>query len=94
MTVARVAVFDHAPVRKPDDERRAASLREVVQAQPGFIAGYHLLDDETGRMMSVSIWDSDAAMEAGERAVTNRPAEDQRGIRPDRIERWSVESVF
>ena len=94
MTVARVAVFDHAPVRQSDDERRVASLRELVRAQPGFVAGYHLLEEETGRMLSVTIWESDAAMKAGERAVMDRPAQDQRGIRPDRIERWTVEETF
>ena len=94
MSVARVAVFDHAPVRKPDDDRRAASLRAVVSAQPGFVAGYHLLDEGTGRMMSVTVWEDDEGMQAGEAAVRARPAEDQRGISPDRIERWLVESAF
>jgi heme-degrading monooxygenase HmoA len=94
MTVARVAVFDHAPARQSDDERRVASLRELLQAQPGFVAGYHLLEEETGRMMSVSIWETDAAMQAGERAVMKRPAQDRRDIRPDRIERWTVEGTF
>lgn len=94
MTVARVAFFDEAPVLQPDDARRVESLRDVVQAQSGFIAGYHLRDEETGRLMSVTIWESDAAMESGERAVMARPAEDQRGIRPDRVERWAVDGVF
>jgi heme-degrading monooxygenase HmoA len=91
---ARVAIFDEPPQKKADDDRRASSLRATVSSQPGFIAGYHLLEEETGRMMSVTIWESQEAMEAGEAAVRNRPAEDQRGIRPSRIERWVVEADF
>lgn len=94
MTVARVAVFDQAPARLADDERRAESLRALVRSLPGFIAGYHLYEAGTGRLMSVTIWESDVAMEAGEQAVRSRPAEDQRGFRPSRIERWVVESTF
>jgi heme-degrading monooxygenase HmoA len=45
-------------------------------------------------MMSVTVWESEAAMEAGEAAVGNRPLEDQRGIRPSRIERWVVDAAF
>ena len=92
--VARVARFDEPPMLQPDDERRVASLRDVVSAAPGFIAGYHLREEETGRLMSVTVWESDEAMLSGEAAVRNRPASDQRGIRPSGIERWLVDSAF
>ena len=92
--VARVATFDEAPTLHPDDERRVESLLEVVRAAPGFVAGYHLRDETTGRLMSVTVWESDEAMINGEEAVRNRPASDQRGIRPSRIERWIVEGAF
>jgi heme-degrading monooxygenase HmoA len=94
MKAARVAIFDEPPAFKDDDERRAASLRETVSSQAGFIAGYHLCEEGSGRMMSVTVWESEAAMEAGEAAVRNRPLEDQRGIRPSRIERWVVDAAF
>jgi heme-degrading monooxygenase HmoA len=94
MKNARVAIFDETPQLKEDDDRRAASLRATVGAQPGFIAGYHLREEETGRMMSVTVWESRAAMEAGEAAIKGRPPQDQRGIRPSRIERWLVEAAF
>jgi heme-degrading monooxygenase HmoA len=94
MKAARVAIFDEPPVLRDDDERRAASLRETVSCQPGFLAGYHLREQGSGRMMSVTVWESDEAMEAGEAAVRNRPPEDQRGIRPSRIERWDVDAAF
>jgi heme-degrading monooxygenase HmoA len=92
MSVARVAIFDDPVLH--DDERRSALLRDLVRAQPGFLGGYHLKEDGTGRLMSITVWDSDAAMEAGEQAVARRPVEDQRGIRPSRVERWVVEGTF
>lgn len=93
MAVARVATFDD-PVLHEDDERRSALLRELVRAQPGFLGGYHLKEDGTGRLMSITVWESDESMEAGEQAVARRPVEDQRGIRPSRVERWLVEGSF
>ncbi len=92
--VARVATFDEAPTLQPDDDRRAASLRDAVRAAPGFVAGYHLRDEDAGRLMSVTVWESDDAMTAGEESVRNRPTSDQRGIRPARIERWVVDAAF
>lgn len=93
MSVARIAIFDEPP-RLHDDDRRAASLRALLETLPGFIVGYDLVEDATGRLMSVTLWESEAALAAGERAVRNRPVTDQRGIRPSRIERWLVEAAF
>jgi heme-degrading monooxygenase HmoA len=94
MSFARVAIFDEAPLLHDDDERRAQSLRELLQSARGFIAGYDLREEATGRLMSVTLWESEAALEAGERAVRNRPVSDQRGIRPSRIERWVIDASF
>jgi heme-degrading monooxygenase HmoA len=94
MSVARIAIFDPAPVLQEDDERRARTLRELLQSLPGFIAGYDLREEGTGRLISVTLWESEPALEAGERAVRNRPVSDQRGIRPSRIERWVIDASF
>lgn len=94
MSVARVATFADPPVLHHDDERRSQSLRDLLQSLPGFIAGYDLREEGSGRLMSVTIWESEVALEAGERAVRNRPVSDQRGIRPSRIERWVIDASF
>jgi heme-degrading monooxygenase HmoA len=65
----------------------------MSREQNGFIGGYHLRE-QSGRLMSVTVWDDDAAMTAGEAAVARRPADDHRGIRPDRLERSLVDGVF
>jgi heme-degrading monooxygenase HmoA len=94
MSVARVAIFDESPVLKEDDERRAKSLEQLLRSLPGFLAGYELREEPSGRLMSVTLWESEEALEAGEHAVRNRPVSDQRGIRPSRIERWIVDASF
>jgi hypothetical protein len=45
-------------------------------------------------MISLTIWDREAALEAAGRAVTQRPPDDQRGIRPSVVEVWRVEVDF
>lgn len=94
MSVARIAIFDPAPVLQEDDDRRAQSLRELLRSLPGFMAGYHLREQGTGRLIDLTVWASEADLEAAEQAVRDRPAGDQRGIRPARIERWIVDSAF
>jgi heme-degrading monooxygenase HmoA len=94
VSVARVATWDEPPDLREDDERRARSLYDLLQSLPGFIAGYYLREPTTGRLMSVTVWESEEALEAAERAVAQRPVSDQRGIRPSRVERWSVDASF
>ena len=88
---ARLATFASSPELLPDDERRAQSLRALVRSQPGFRAGYHLRRPSTGRMISLTIWESEEAVKAAGRAVANRPQEGQRGITPDSVETWEAE---
>jgi heme-degrading monooxygenase HmoA len=94
VTVARVAVFDDPPALRDDDQRRKDTLHELLSSLPGFVAGYELREESTGRLMSFTVWESEEALEAGERAVRERPESDQRGIRPTRIERWVVDDSF
>jgi heme-degrading monooxygenase HmoA len=94
MAVARLATFAEATVLQADDERRSRTLQELLRSLPGFIAGYHLREEGTGCLISLTLWDSEAELEAGEDAVRNRPVDDQRGIRPSRVERWVIDASF
>jgi hypothetical protein len=40
----------------------------------------------------MTLWESEAALEVAEQAVSERPQGDQRGIRPSRVERWIVDA--
>jgi heme-degrading monooxygenase HmoA len=94
MSIARVATWDEPPDLRGDDDRRARSLYQLLESLPGFVAGYYLREAATGRLMSVTLWESEAALEAAEQAVSQRPVSDQRGIRPSRVERWIVDASF
>jgi heme-degrading monooxygenase HmoA len=94
MSVARVATWDEPPEFQEDDDRRANSLYELLKSLPGFIAGYYLREAGTGRLLSMTVWESEEALEAAEEAVRTRPVSDQRGIRPSRVERWNVDASF
>ena len=90
--VARVAIFDEPPDLRPDDDRRAHSLYELLRSLPGFLGGYYLHEQSSGRLISLTVWESAERLEAAERAVRERPVSDQRGIRPSRVERWLVDA--
>jgi heme-degrading monooxygenase HmoA len=94
MSVARVATWDRPPDLQDDDDRRARSLYDLLHSLPGFVAGYYMHEAATGRLMNVTIWETEEALEAAERAVNARPVSDQRGISPSKVERWIVDASF
>jgi heme-degrading monooxygenase HmoA len=64
--IARIAEHTHLP---PDlDPEYVARHRAWIASQPGFCGGYHLLESKTGRALSVTLWENDAALSAVERA--------------------------
>ena len=91
---ARLAIFNTPPEGRPDDTRRTESLRTFVRGRPGFRAGYHLHQPNTGRLISMTIWESEEALVAGAEAVAARPKADRRGIKPDSVEIWRVDAEF
>jgi hypothetical protein len=50
-----------------DAYRYVARDRAWIASQPGFCGGYHLLEPETGRALSLTIWEDDDALAAVER---------------------------
>ena len=58
----RVALHEKTPGSVASDDARG--FRNWVKEQPGFVDGYHVQDSETGRMLSISIWESKESMEA------------------------------
>jgi hypothetical protein len=55
--ICRVALHEKPPGSVASDEAR--SFREWIRELPGFVGGYHVQDSKTGRMLSITIWDSE-----------------------------------
>ena len=81
----RVALHEKTPGSVASDDARG--FRNWVKEQPGFLDGYHVQDSETGRMLSITIWESEESMEAL-RDLT--PQGGSLGIRTDREEQFDV----
>jgi heme-degrading monooxygenase HmoA len=60
--IARIAETENLPADL--DPEYVARHRAFIAAQPGFCGGYHLLDADTGRALSLTMWESDDALAA------------------------------
>jgi hypothetical protein len=64
--LARLATFNSA--RANDDDPNVKLLRETLSGTPGFVAGFHLRDPQTGKGYSFTVYENaDAAKAAGQR---------------------------
>jgi heme-degrading monooxygenase HmoA len=82
----RVALHEKTPGSVASEEAR--SFRNWVKEQPGFVAGYHVQDSETGRRMySITIWESEESMEV---LRGQTPPGGSLGIVTDREEMFDV----
>ncbi len=69
----------------------ARGFREWVKGQPGFVGGYHAQDSKTGRMLSITVWDSKESWAALKEAT---PPGGSLGITKDREELFDVVEEF
>ena len=65
-------------------------LRQTVRSAPGFRAGYHLRNTETGKALSISIFESREAGEGARDALAQRPSDKRVNIEPDAVEFYEV----
>ena len=87
--ICRVALHEKTPGSVSSDEARG--FRGWVKEQPGFVGGYHVQDSKTGRMLSITIWDSEESRVALKEATTpGGPV----GITTDREELFDVVEEF
>jgi heme-degrading monooxygenase HmoA len=83
--ICRVALHEKPPGSVASDEARG--FREWIKGLAGFVDGYHVQDSKTGRMLSITIWESEESMEEL-RDLT--PQGGSLGIRTDREEFFDV----
>ena len=60
--ICREALHEKTPGSVASDEARG--FREWIKGLAGFVDGYHVQDSKTGRMLSITIWESEKSMEA------------------------------
>ncbi|HEX3267039.1 MAG TPA: antibiotic biosynthesis monooxygenase [Gaiellaceae bacterium] len=75
--LARVARYEVSQDRLTDAIDAFSEAGKEVEQLDGFAGGYVLIDHEDGRTMTVTLWESDAALEDSEptaRSARNRAA--------------------
>ncbi len=60
--ICRVALHEQTPGSIASYEARG--FREWIKGLPGFVGGYHAQDSESGKSVSVTVWDSEDSMMA------------------------------
>lgn len=82
--LARVATFDGLP----DDLNDGAVdlLRATVREVPGYVAGFHLRDPDTGKALSVVVFEDREALQRCGQALASRPDDQKVGITPGHVE--------
>jgi heme-degrading monooxygenase HmoA len=81
----RVALHEETPGSVAADEAR--NLRVWIKVFPGFVGGYHVQDSKTGRMLSITVWESEESMDA---LRGHTPPGGSLGIVTDREELFDV----
>ncbi len=86
--VMRIATFN----TKPDvDPIKYAEFCRWMGCQPGMITGYHAQDAQTGKYLSVSVWESrESVMALKDRQFPGGPM----NLKPDAVALLDVSSTF
>ena len=82
--LARLATFSPKPADV--DDANVALLRETVKSTPGFIAGFHLEDTDTGTAYSLTVFKDATAAAAARDALAARPTDKRVGVDPDTVQ--------
>ena len=86
--VMRIATFNTKPNIDPI---KYAEFQRWMGSQPGMIAGYHVDDPQSGKHLSISVWENrEAVMAMKDRAFPSGPL----GIKPDAVALMDVSSTF
>ena len=87
--ICRVALHEKTPGSVSSDGAR--SFREWIKEHPGFVGGYHVQDSKTGRMLSITIWDSEERLTEHEERI---PPGGSLGLQTERLELFDVVEEF
>ena len=89
--ICRIAVHEKRPSITSEENERAKSFRAWIKEQPGFKAGYHVQDPDTGKTVSISFWESNEHMLA---LKDRTPPGGPMGLKPTSMETFSIVEEF
>jgi hypothetical protein len=82
--LARLATFDSQPA--DEDDANVQNLRDTVKSVPGFVAGFHMLDERSGKAYSLIVLEDEATAGRVREAMEQRPADRMVGVDPDHVQ--------
>jgi heme-degrading monooxygenase HmoA len=86
--VCRVATFDKKPEVNAETLR---AFRAWMKEQPGFRAAYHVQEPQTGRALSISLWETmEHLLAMKDRTFPGGAL----GLKPDRVEIFPMVEEF
>ena len=96
--IARIATFSKFDPRTLDTTA-VEQLRTTIRGAPGYVAGFHLWNPDSGKAVSFTVYETREGLEAAGRALAESgwDAEARRDPEPDRsttTRRWSSSEPF
>ena len=82
--LARLATFNSQPA--DPDNVNVQHLRDTIKAVPGFVAGFHMFDEHSGKAYSLVVVEDEAAGARVQQALAQRGAERRVGLDPDHVQ--------
>jgi hypothetical protein len=86
--IARVATFHQLDTDKLDPAA-VEQFRNIMKSATGFVAGFHLRDPNTGKAMSLVVYENREALEKVGETLARHPNADPVGIDPDEVDYFS-----
>jgi heme-degrading monooxygenase HmoA len=87
--ICRVALLERPPGSVASDA--AEGFRDWLKGLPGFVDGYHVQDSKTGRMLTITFWDSEDRLTEHEAST---PPGGSLGIQTERLELFDMVERF
>ena len=82
--LARLATFNSQPA-DPDDAN-VQYLQDTIKSVPGFVAGFHMLDEQSGKAYSLVVVEDETSRARVREALEERPADRRVGVDPDHVQ--------
>ena len=68
------------------DDANVQRLRDTVRSVPGFVAGFHMFDQRSGKAYSLIVLEDEASGARVAQALAQRPPERRVGVDPDDVQ--------